>query len=341
VKNVVLPLVLVISLSLVFTTQDAFAVIPDCTTAGIKGTLTTDQMYIATVDGKLAKLQIGGLPMTDKGKFCIVGPFNTAAGANKKCTDIALDSSVAAPFPMYCVTFNSDSRLYSVDRNTGAVTEIGKLLRDCDVTKHIKSINTFEIDTAGLSYVGGFDGRFWNIDLATGCLTFRALLVDPDDPNPTNGLNLSGDGAYELIQADMFLTAQRCDKLHGPLSGHTVAANGHVDTGVGSVGCAVGEDGLYNVNLVTFDVTFIGTTGQKDAFAMDMRPFDGNLCGVTKGGTLFELKQDSTPVATMATSNIVGGGLLFANGGTALQQLVGGILVEINKLNLLVSLIFS
>jgi len=321
VKNVVLPLVLVITISLVFSTQDAFAVEPNCTVDdGTIQRLSIDQMYIATTNGKLAKLQIGGLPMTDKGKWCEIGDFKVnGMGDNKKCTDIALDSSVPRPYPLYCVTFMDDSRLYSVDRKTGVLTEIGLLLSDCDVTKQIKQINTLEIDTAGVVYAGGFNGRLWNVDLNTGCLTFRALILDPLD---NKFLNLSGDGAFDLIDANLFITSQNC-KDHG-----------HVE-------CANGDDGLYKINLVTFDATFIGTTGQKNAFAMDMLPFNGNLCGVTKGGTLFEIKQNADPVLSLATSNIIDGSLLFANGGTALQQLVGGILVQINKLNLLVSLIFS
>ena len=340
-----MPLVLVITISLVFSTQDAFAVIPNCTTDdGTIETLTSDQMYIATTDGQLAKLQIGGLPMIDKGKFCIIGDFKIGGtGSNKKCTDVSLDSSAGVPYPMYCVTMGGDSRFYTVDRKTGDLTKVGvndgKLLRNCNPNDPITQINTFEIDTGGLAYVGGFDGRWWQLDLTAGCLTLRGLLVDKDDPNPNNGLNLSGDAAYELVGAKMFVTGQNCDDLHHPLSAHTVAANGHVDTG--ALGCGPGEDGLYLINLVTNVVSFVSTTGQVDAFAMDIRPIDGNLCGVTKGGTLFELDQDGSQITTMATSNIVGGGLLFANGGTALQQLVGGILVEINKFNLMLSLIFS
>jgi len=345
VKNVVLPLVLVITLSLVFGAQEAFAVIPNCTVDdGTIEKLTGQQMYIANTAGQLAKLQIGGLPMTDKGKFCIVGDFKVGGvGSNKKCTDIGLDPSSGSPsvnWPLYCVTFKSDSSLYSVDRKTADLTFIGKLEQNGNVNDIIKQINTFEIDTGGLAYAGGFDGRWWQLDLANGHLTIRKdFLVDKDDTGSPTRLNLSGDAAYDLDTATMLVTAQSCAVLHDPASGHTIAVNGHDDT---AVGCAADEDGLYSINLVTNVVSFVSTTGESNAFAMDMRPFtDGNLCLVTKGGTLTELQIDGTFVSTSATTNIVGGGLLFANGGTALQQLVGGILDEINKFNLLIDLIFS
>ena len=345
-KNVVLPLVLVITISLVFGTQEAFAVLPDCTTDdGTIESLTGDQMYIATTTGQLAKLQIGGLPMTDKGKFCIVGDFKVGgAGSNKKCTDIALDST-SSPNPLYCVTFGSDSTLYLVDRKTGDLTIKGKLEQNGNVNKVISSINTFDIDTGGLAYAGGFDGRWWQINLSDGHLTIRKdFLVDKDDTGSPTPLKLSGDAAYELVSATMFVTAQDCDILHNPASGHTNGANGHVDTG--ALGCGPNEDGVYNINLVTNVVSFVGTTGLVDAFAMDLAASTNNLCGVTRGGTLFEIQQDGTSVGTMTTSNIAGCAtfpicLLFANGGTSLQQLVGGMLVEINKLGLLLDLIFS
>ncbi len=348
-KNVVLSLLLVVTLSLVFGAQEAFAVVPNCTVDdGTIEKLTGDQMYIATTTGQLAKLQIGGLPMTDKGKFCIVGDFKVGGiGSNKLCTDVSLDPSSGSPsvdWPMYCITFNSDSRLYSVDRKTGDLTKIGpndgRLLINCDVNKLVNTLNTFEIDTGGLAYAGGFMGRWFQLDLTTGCLQIlKDFLVDKDDTGSPTRLKLSGDGAYELVSATMFVTASDCDVLHNPLSAHTVAANGHVDTG--ALGCGPNEDGLYNINLATNVVTFISTTGLVDTFAMDMRAFDGNLCQVSKGGTLSEQQQDGTIIGTTATSNLIGGGLLFANGGTALQQLVGGILVEINKFNLLIDLIFS
>jgi len=338
VKNVVLPLVLVITISLVFSTQDAFAVEPNCTVDdGTIEQITGDQMYIATTGGQLAKLQIGD---ADKGKFCIVGDFKVGgAGSNKACTDIALDSTVS-PNTLFCVTFGSDASLYSVDRKTADLTLIGIMEQNGNVNLKIKQINTFEIDTGGLAYAGGFDARWWQLDLTTGHLIIlKDFLVDKDDTGSPTRLRLSGDASYELVSAEMFLTAQDCDDLHNPASGHTVAINGHVDTG--ALGCGPGEDGLYRLNLVTNVVSFVSTTGLVDAFAMDMRAFDGNLCQVSKGGTLSEQQQDGTIIGTTATSNLIGGGLLFANGGTSLQQLVGGILDEINKLNLLIDLIFS
>ena len=306
-----------------FSTQDAYAD-PDCS----KSTISFDDMYIASKDKFLAILEVSS------GIWCKVGNF-LEGSTLRDLTDIALDSTGVGLDPLYGLGFDTtgNSKLWLIDRGTGALTLVGPL-RDCTGSGNIiKSINALDIDTGGIAYAAGHDGRLWNVDLTDGCVVFRALLVDPLAPG--KGLNIAGDLAWDLNDGNMFVTAKDCSKLHRPAA-PGVPHGGHADT------CANGDDGLYKIMVIdaSFDTVFIGTLGFPNVFAMDLLAFSDTLCAVTRGGTLLEVTKWGAPVKDMPT-DILGAAttLLFANGGTALQQLVGGLLIPIEKAQLLLDLI--
>ncbi|HXV65732.1 MAG TPA: hypothetical protein VD731_00705, partial [Nitrosopumilaceae archaeon] len=242
--------------------NNAYAV-PDCTAAGVKEDLKTNEMYVGSSTGGLVKVD------TNDAKTCKVGDMKFGA-IPVLCTDLALDSTQPDLYgntKLYCVTFTD---LYEIDRKTAAATFIGNLV---DTTKplsiFVTDMNGMEIDFGGLAYAISDSGKLYRVDLTDGTLL---LLKDFMEQS-------SGDLAWESTTGNLFWTSNTCP------------------------GCPAGVDGLYEIDLsvVPPTSTFIGPIGFTDVFATDFVDMSPNIFYVNFAGLLIETDTAATPVGTTMT----------------------------------------
>jgi len=321
-NRVLLGLVLVLPILFVINSQDAYA-LPDCV-SGSKATLFGDEMYIVTpfinqpdptpnTPPNLNKLDL------DDATHCVIGTTNLAGSATLiTCTDIAL-RPVVGPDELLCITFGSSpGKLFELDRSNGDASLKGSLFRDGDSTKEVTDLNALECDSAGLCYAWAINGALYLIDPTNGDLGLLAVLP----------IGSSGDLAWDPVSANMYGTSPSCPILQDADCGAGVSNE---------------KDGLWRINLVDYSVTFIKSLEKRDVFALDFTAV-GMLCGVTgefgsnpdKG--IF-LSTDTTPLGAItfiSTGNCdpTLGPItcLIATGGTFLNLLLGGQLVDIDKL---------
>jgi hypothetical protein len=192
VNKVLLPLVLIISMSVMMGMQSAYAT-PDCATAGIREGLKSNELYVGDQNGRLWKVD------TNDADACSLGlmkPFPSAT-AGIKCTDVALDATpIGGPLTdrLYCITF---SDLYEIDRDTAAATFIGNLM---DGIVNVVDMNALEIDFGGLAYTAAISGNFYTLDLTDGSLDFKKDLGHPS----------AGDLAWYAQTGKMYWTSTDC-----------------------------------------------------------------------------------------------------------------------------------
>ncbi len=296
-KNVLAGLLGVVLLLVLINSQDAYAVDPDCTTAGVRNLLAADHMYVGTTNGSLVKVDAVD---PDKGTTCIFPNFMTeeSSGTVLICQDLALHPTNGL---LYCIFGN---KLYTINRDEPEKSPdaIGSL-KDGGFT--INKINALEFDHGGNLYAarnnGGFacdntGGSFYDVNVNNAKLTFRGNL----------GGKSSGDLIYNHVGANMFWTSECCP------------------------GCVPGNDGLFVINLNTNMATFKVDLGHTDVFAGDMVT-SGNICYVTKQGILFETDNAGNVIGLDMDIGAL------ANGGTANQILVGGVSLIIDKISLLLA----
>jgi len=298
-----LGLVLVLPILLVISTQDAYAVPPDCTTA----TLFSNEMYIVSNTGQLHKIDIN----TNPAATCLLGDMKVGGvGANIQCTDIALDPTTN-PDAMYCVTMGQSSALYTINRLTGDAAFVGDLCRNGDcLNKRVKDVNGADFDFGGLFYAVSQNGNLWRVDKTNGDLGFLGNL----------GHTSSGDLAYDPVTAQMYWSTRTCPIAQDP-------------------DCAGNKDGLFKINLVAITATFVKALDLQFVFALDFTSV-GELCGLTgvkTGNVSLDQAQflSTTPASASGVMVKATSPVLIANGGTALNLLLGGMEIAVDKLTLI------
>ncbi len=186
VKKIAVALAIVFTISVLSSSQDAWALSGNCAADGV---LLPTEMYVSDNIGDLYKIE------TSDGSSCLVASMGIFM------TDLALDANNQKLYGI-----DQSPQCYQINRITGATTAgsapimLGALL--------ISDLNSFEIDPAGNAWVAGMLGNLYTMNVSTCALTFKTNLSTA----VTAIVRASGDLMFDLgSNNDLYLTSFDCD----------------------------------------------------------------------------------------------------------------------------------
>ena len=296
-KKLVLVLAVALTLSVFASSQSAWAQSPnlsgDCSTNNQNDVLLRNTELYANDATDLWKIE------QSNGSSCIFG-----FGLGATLTDLALDETNQI---LYGIA-KSPAMCFTVDRITGAATAVDILHEVGTPGIQINDLNAFDIDSFGRAWVTGLNGNLYRMDLSNCHLTEKIHEMETAT-NPGVIVSASGDLIWDIVNGNrLFLTAFTCEG--------------------GTGGNCGGNNGLYEINTVNWEVKFVADTGFEKVFAADFVKGTQNICFLTRQGELFE--------TDMAGTNTMSPGFfkqtdVEAFGGAAIVDLVGGIGLDFDE----------
>ncbi len=185
VKKIAVALAIVFTISVLSSSQDAWALSGNCAPDGV---LLPTEMYVSDNIGDLYKIE------TSDGSNCFIGNMGSFM------TDLALDANNQK---LHAI---DGTKCYEINRMTGASTAGSAPLMLGAAP--ISDLNSFEIDPSGNAWVAGLLGKLYTMNVSTCALTFQTNLFTL----VTAVVRASGDLMFDLgSNNDLYLTSFDCD----------------------------------------------------------------------------------------------------------------------------------